>query len=552
MKTTKHKILIASIPFLIFTNHIIAQDFGWVNSIGGTTDDECNNIGVDGDGNVYVSGYFEGVVDFDPGTGEANLTSLGSNDLFFAKYDQSGNYIWAQRIGSMIQDDNYSMVVDEGGHVYITGNIQGAADFDPGPNTAYLIGGSFFAKYDSSGNYVWVKGIFGSYPRSITVDASGNVYLTGAFSGTTDFDPDTGAANLSTTGSSDVFFAKYDLSGNYIWAKSINCMGSSIAFDIEVDTQGDVYIAGYFSESADFDPGPDTASLTSTPVSFTTSPDAFFAKYDSLGNYIWAKNIGGSGYDGARDIAVDALGNIYLTGYYNDNADFDPDTGFVSISSWGGTFVAKYDPWGNYLWATGMGDGHGGGSTNIAVDMEGNVYVTGSYYYFVSYIIFAKYSSTGEFLWEKYISGAAHYFGNSMILDNNGNIYLAGYFDGTADFDPGQGTEDLTSVGEKDVFFGKYSLSVISGFTEKNFDLGISIYPNPSTGQITIEINSALQEPAVLQFIDLFGREIYSESLPVIHSNYQKKLDLSRFAKGVYCVRLLTENGTFTSKIIYQ
>ncbi|HRF19893.1 MAG TPA: SBBP repeat-containing protein, partial [Chitinophagaceae bacterium] len=107
----------------------------------------------------YIIGEFRASADFDPGAGTVNLTSAGGSDIFFAKYDASGNYVYAKRLGGTAEDVGFGIAVDGSGNVYVTGYFIGTGDFDPGAGTANLISSGiqdiFFAKYDASGNYVY-------------------------------------------------------------------------------------------------------------------------------------------------------------------------------------------------------------------------------------------------------------------------------------------------------------------------------------------------------------------------------------------------------------
>jgi hypothetical protein len=186
-----------------------------------------NGIKTDALGNVYVVGTFAQTADFDPGAGVANLTSAGGDDIFLAKYDANGNYVYAKRMGGTNADVGNSIAIDASGHAFITGTFSGIVDFDPDAGIQNLssAGGSdiFFARYDASGNYVYAKCIAGTgafdQGLSIAVDASGHVFLTGLFFSVMDFDPDAGIQNLSSAGSTDIFLAKYDANGNYVYAK---------------------------------------------------------------------------------------------------------------------------------------------------------------------------------------------------------------------------------------------------------------------------------------------------------------------------------------------
>jgi hypothetical protein len=305
-------------------------------STGGS--DEGRGIEVDDIGNVFVVGDFMGTVDFDQGAGVANLISAGSSDVFIAKYDASGNYIWAKRIGGTDQDFGKSIALDANFNVYTTGYWSWAADFDPGVGVYNMTTGgsdsdSFISKLDASGNFVYAKQFAGptqTYGYSIDVDPSGNVYSTGYFGGTVDFDPGAGIYNLSTTLGGDIYVSKLDVSGNFLWAKAIigNTTSNEIGYDIVVDNSQNVYFTGVFTGTADFDPSAGVYNLTTTAYS-----NAYVCKLDGNGNFSWAINWGDASSDDAKSIAIDNNQNLYITGFYVNTVDFDPGEGVNNLTS---------------------------------------------------------------------------------------------------------------------------------------------------------------------------------------------------------------------------
>lgn len=192
-----------------------AGNFVWAKKMGGTASDYGHSVAVDAFGNVFTTGFFNGTSDFDPGTGTFNLTSAGMDDIFISKLDPSGNFSWAKRIGSTLNDYGYSVALDSVANVYTTGCFRDITDFDPGPGIHNLtvVGGSdiFVSKLDSSGNFIWADG-FGStgyeLGYSLAVDANANIYSTGYFLGTADFDPGLGIYNMICNGGDDVFILK--------------------------------------------------------------------------------------------------------------------------------------------------------------------------------------------------------------------------------------------------------------------------------------------------------------------------------------------------------
>ena len=254
----------------IFISKLDASgNFVWAKAIGGADTDYGYSIALDGSGNVYTTGIFGGTVDFDPGAGIANLTSVGSYDIFISKLNASGNFVWAKAMGGSGGEESYSIALDGSGNVYATGVFSDTADFDPGAGIANLtsVGGNdiFISKLDSSGNFVWAKAMGGmsyDYGNSIALDASGNVYTTGNFEGTSDFDPAAGVANLTSAGINDIFISKLDTSGNFVWANAMGGINIDYGYSIALDGSGNVYTTGFFQFTADFDPGSGVANLT--------------------------------------------------------------------------------------------------------------------------------------------------------------------------------------------------------------------------------------------------------------------------------------------------
>ncbi|HEX6428217.1 MAG TPA: SBBP repeat-containing protein, partial [Niastella sp.] len=372
----------------------------WVKSIN---QEGGYSIAVDVAGNVYTTGLFGGTIDFDPGPGTYPLTSAGSSDIFVSKLDASGNFVWAKAMGGANYEQGNSIAVDAAGNVYTTGITDGG-DFDPGPGTQLLTGRTFISKLDAAGNYVWAASLAAANGYSIAVDATGNVYTTGYFANASaDFDPGPGTYNVPYGGNADIFISKLDASGNFVWAKSMGGANDDVGGSLALDASGNIHITGAFQNSVDFDPGPGTTTLTTS----TNVSDIFVSKLDASGNLLWAKSMGSSSVDEGVSLAVDAVGNVYTVGLFNGTVDFDPGVGTQNLTAASGTsdvFVSKLDASGNYVWAYQLGNGS---------DSEGYWYIT---------------------------------------VNGNDNVYLTGDFSNTVDFDPGAGTKNLSAAGGTDVF----------------------------------------------------------------------------------------------------
>ena len=450
--------------------------FEWAKSSGG---DFCSGSSViaDNSGNVYTIGRFTGTVDFDPGAGSTNITSNGGLDIFIQKLDASGNFLWVKTFGGLFSELGYSIAIDNLGNIVTTGSFRGTVDFDPGAGTTNLTSNGaqdvFVQKIDPSGNFLWAKsfgGIDGDFPSSIITDGSGNIYTTGRFEGTADFNPDIGTFNLTANGDRDVFVHKLDVSGNFQWAKTFGGLGYDGGSSIAVDASGNIYTLGNFNESVDFDPGPGIASLTSNG-----SQDVFVQKMDASGNFQWAKTFGGTDFDGGSSIAVDASGNILTSGRFRDIVDFDPGAGTANRTSNGNgdVFVQKLNSTGDFQWVQSFGGANDEESTSIALDGMGNIYTTGIFYNTVDFDpgigvtnltsnggldpFVQKIDGTGSFQWARSFGGSDNVRTFSIAVDVSNNIYTTGEFTGTADFNPGTASSTLTSNGGANFFVQKMS-----------------------------------------------------------------------------------------------
>ena len=464
-------------------------DHLWARSIGGGGADVGHSVAADASGNLYITGIFGGTVDFDPGPELFDLVSVADYyDMYVAKFDKDGNFVWARNMGGAEFDVAYSIAVDASGNVYTTGIFRGIADFDPGVGIASLIsaGGQdiFVSKLDSNGNYVWAKSIGGlnsETPRAIAVDSNGNVYSTGAFLGTADFDPGAGLANLTSAGDTDIYISKLDSNGSYVWAKRIGGAGAvygDYSNDLAVDSSGNVYTTGSFDGTVDFNPGAGTANLISAG-----DDDIFISKLDTNGNFVWAKAMSGGSVEEGNAIALDPGGNIYLTGLFFGTVDFDPGAGTANLTSAGGSdvFIARLDNNGGFLWAKSVGatdaTDYLDSGRDIAVDSSGYVYSTGHFAGSTDFdpgpgttnltstggvdIFISKLDANGDFVWARNtggtapIGGMAQDHGLGIAIGERGNLLVTGKFYDTADFDPGPGTNLLTSAGDADIFLIK-------------------------------------------------------------------------------------------------
>jgi len=319
--------------------------------------------------------------------------------------------------------------------------------------------------------FAWAAGLGGGgddRAYGVAVDDGGNAYTVGIFSATADFDPGPGTYNLSPAGDFDAFVVKLDSQGDFVWAGRLGGTEYDDAGNVTVDADGDVYTVGMFSGTADFDPGTGTHNLTSAG-----DRDAYLSKLDSAGNFVWARQLGGTGYDAATDVAIDASGNVYTVGHFEGTADFDPGPATFELTSAGllDAFVSKLDSAGKFVWAGQMGGTSFDLPLELAIDASGNVYTVGYFegtadfdpgpgtYELTSVgirdVFISKLDGAGNFVWAGRMGGTSLDSAQGVTVDASGDVYTVGYFLTTADFDPGPGTYYLTSAGSLDAFVSK-------------------------------------------------------------------------------------------------
>jgi len=317
---------------------------GWpCNKSSGSHTETGPSMAVDAAGNIYTTGRFKDEVDFDPSTNEYKLPGK-YEDGYISKLDAAGNFVWAKQLATdtvFSRVHPKSIAADATGNTYIAGLFQGTVDFDPDLNTTYNVTAKtlngFLLKLDASGNFVWMKRLgndndtlFGSHQaNAVVVDASGNAYTTGSFSGIVDF----GTIQLTSSGNSDIFITKTDAAGNFIWAKQFGSMhdgegGSTIT----LDAAGDVYTAGNFRGTVDFDPGSGVSNLSTQGYA-----DNFVLKLTSSGNFVWAKRYGGIDSEEPVSCISATENNVFTVGKFYKTVNYDPNGDYSLTASYSGT-----------------------------------------------------------------------------------------------------------------------------------------------------------------------------------------------------------------------
>jgi hypothetical protein len=516
-----------------------APNWAWAKGGGGSTNDYCQGSSTDAFGNVYITGFYDSPsITF----GTTTLINGGNQDIFFVKYDPSGNLVWAKGLGSTGNDRGLTITTDALGNVYIAGNYESPTlTFGTTTLTNLSTNGFndlFIAKFDASGNLVWAKtaGNAGNESASsIKCDASGNIYLAGSYESVSITFGTTTLTNIETTGFfSDLFIVKYDASGNVLWANSAGGIETDESYFITTDDSNNVYVTGWYSD--DLIVGP----FTLTSADSTGLGDVFIVKYDTNGNVVWAHGYGNVGNDFGCSITTDNLGNIYLTGFY---AASSITFGAFTLSSSAATnmFIVKYNAVGNVLWAQAAVSSGGSIGYCVTTDPSGSVYVGGIFSStFIEFgtttltnvgsngysdIFIVKYDSLGNSIWAINVNGTGYDAIVGLTCDSFGNIYVAGHHLSTLAF----GSTSLTSAGDMDIFIAKLDATIVGSEKMNRFE-GFSIYPNPSNGIFKISKNVK-----TIEVYNLMGELI-------LRQGNVNEINLTDFPSGMYVARVNGEN----------
>ncbi len=562
--------------FAIFTCLLLSihagssQNLTWAkNLVSSNSFSNVTSMAVDINSNVYLAGIFNDTVDFDPGPAVHKV--YGNNSVFILKIDSAGNYIWSRTFDTGTASSISTRVeVDLSDNVYLAGNFTDTVDFDPGIGVFHLISSSydmFVLKLDASGSFDWVKSIQSTniIPWSMDVDANGNIYPAGSFSGQVDFDPGPDTTALTAVGSNG-FILKFDTDGNYIWVKEFQAASSAINYSISIDNSGNIYTAGRLFGAVDFDPG------IGSYILIDTAKPVYICKLDPSGNFLWATSykadfsLGNLPY-----IQADPTSGVLITGSFLSTVDFDPGVGIHHLSSNGGAdvYLMKLNNDGTFAWAKSIGGSGDDEGNAVAIGLNGNIHATG--FAFGGLIDFDPGASAfhincgfgtaymlslnpnGDFIWAGANTQTSSGFskGKFILSDYENNICAAGQFNGFVDFDPGSGVFEMSNQfgsGVGEIYVQKLSAPNTIGLSPNENTSGIQLYPNPVVDFLNIHFNA---EQSTMDIM------VYNETGQIILRNssfhgQDCRLDFRNLTSGIYFIRMETARGVESWKIVKQ
>lgn len=456
-----------SLFFITIGNTTFSQSFDWLTEGGGPLSDKATGITIDATGNTYITGYFNEEATF--GSFYQPLIDLQSKEVFVAKIDPQGNYLWAKRGSNHYDDRGLGICLDPMGNVYVTGTCWGGIIFDSLNvyNSTFYTDQIFVLKLDTNGNEIWLKnaGVDESgYPYNddqgfdLTADSNGNIYVTGFLSNHdfTDLYANFDALQIIVPADDSLaFIAKLSNAGVWQWVRTYGGLDDARDNRITTDNENNIYVTGGFRGTQTFG----TTTLTSYGGS-----DVYVVKYDDQGNFMYAKSAGSPLDDRGNDIAFDHTDHLYITGEFKAKAIFGNDT----INNNGSDddrdiFVARMSKTGVFEWVKKAGSNSGGDRGNgIVVNNTGNVFVTGQYKDTAKFggfievytspgdiqVFIAAIDSLGKWRWVLNGGSTVDDRGNGITCDNDCNVFLDGFYENTLYFN----THTITSAGLKDIF----------------------------------------------------------------------------------------------------
>ena len=568
----KYLVILSLLTLIFSTGKTHAQSLPceWAKSAGGTGNTSARSVATDPFGNSFITGMFTGPT---LAFGATTLINAGISNIYLAKYDGSGNILWAKSCQGNNKDYVFQVAADHSGNSIITGSYL-SSSFIIGTDTiseSYtgVYQHMLVAKFDPGGNLLWADHAIQGNANgdAIAVDQSDNLFVAGLFNGgEIVFGTDT----LKDTGNTffgNIFLVKYNSSGNVLWAMGSNGTNLDEFTSLATDPYGNLYVTGLVSSPV--------FNFGSYVLNNPGGKSVLTAKISAGGNVIWAKLSSSSLFNrGGSSVATDQQGNPYITGGFNgDSINFGPitiyNTAYNDTFQNGAMFVVKFDTSGNTVWAREEGYSQSAyeyaSGTGIVTDRENNVYVCGFFeeYPVLIYgndtlladtangggnLFVAAYDGSGNLLWAKSPAGNASISASSISKDTSCNLFICGaYRYGAIDF----GSSSLPAGDSANAFLVKLaspSKTLVNNIIAGNSD--IKVYPVPSGNVLNISLPG--NGYSALKIYDLTGREVVQKSCNLTENNSIYELDISKMANGMYVVQAIKNGLKINSKVVVE
>ena len=565
IKNIMKKIFTITILFFAFLGFAQLPELQWNRTFGSIADDYITGNVINNLGEVFIVGNFSGTVDFDPGVGVVNFTAVGYSSIFIQKFNVAGDLLWAKKIDNNTNQSSPYCFLDPTGNLIVTASFMNTADLNPNDGVANFTSTSqldpFMIKLDTNGNYLGGKNLTTASTKSeyishIKFDAAGNMYILGYFYGTFTIDGTT----LVSGGEYDTFIQKLDATGNVLWTKSFGGPSYDGAGVLLLKSDGSIYIAGLYGGTVDFNPGAGVYNLVSLGMY-----NGFILKLNSSGDFVWAKTMGSTSLDMFSDMEFDSAGNIVgLINFYSDSLTFSVQGVNQTLNRFPGdtyfsdAIVFKMDDSGNYLWVKkygGNGDDIAGG---IELDQNDKIYILGRFSGTADFdpgLGSNLVTSSGDYdLYLQCLSNSGNYeytfkIGGALLdtyqslILKNGSLYICGTFQSTVNMNP-TGINPLNITSN-----GGYDY-FISKFNTNSLDaiaftnkLNVKLFPNPSKGTFMLE--GANLNNATITIFDSLGKKVSNHNFNGSELN-------TNLMPGLYFVEIISNDKREVKKLVIQ
>jgi Secretion system C-terminal sorting domain/Putative metal-binding motif len=486
-------------------------------------------IGSDSDfdnlGNLYTTGSFQNMYDFDPSSNSKKLTSLYGSDSFVAKYDSNRSLIWARSFPGLGFESGRTLAVDQDNNVIIVANLTDSVDIDlskPGfelPNGDGQENSFFMVKLSADGSLIWYKAFRSSVKmqiNDITVDSKNSIIATGSFTGTLDYDLSGTDFSLISKGKEDAFVAKLNSQGEFEWVNQIACTNDVYGIKVEVDHNNYIFHLGSYYDSLMVD-----SSIDSFYVSQGFS-DSYLRIYNEFGDQLNSYTFGGIGFDWARSMHIDKSSNLYLISGAGSNFDVDLEAGefLIQTSGTSPSFVAKYKvcfPEQPEVPYNGIDDDCNPTTLDDDIDQDGFLLIDDC----DDTIANINPNQT-----EEPYNGIDDDCNSTTLdddLDRDGFLLVDDCDDSNPNINPG--AEEIASNGIDEDCDGMDMTTGVHELAEST----IRIYPNPVSNLLHIEVQGQLDFKVSL--FDLNGKQVYT-------ARNQTIIPVNTLVQGTYLLEL--------------
>lgn len=509
--------------------------FEWVSQCGNppNTTDTKTVLASGPEGQFYLAGEFLDTTQF----GEKMLISSGGTDIFLATFTSGGIPLWANKIGAADYDYVQKVITDASGNLIMTGYFYGDTQIGPDHYTSYGSQDIFIAMFSQEGAFLWSRragGQSADYVTGLAIDAAQNIVITGYYYNSLNF----GDTSLISSGSSDIFTAKFNPGGDLLWTNSAGGSSSDQSRSVSCDTEDNILISGSFYYDITLG---DTTLSTLNPVGVV------IARYLPNGQLDRAIQLDGTYLSAENYIIADQDGGFYLAGNFSESIHFGCHT-FEAGEFNQDIYLAKYGNACENLWARQAYSASSDQVTGINIDLNNNVYITGHYLDTIQFeqitllytlccgsreIFIVKYTPSGGVQWGQQISGARASI-QSATLNSQDKLLLSGLFTEEVTF----GALTLSNFDGFHNYITVLQTEVVNSIADPQENNSLKVFPNPAKDRIHI-INPGQTDAHNYIIYSSTGSQVTSGTL-----GYKESIDVSQLPAGQYLLRLIDPDAT--------